>query len=208
MEVYGNKQTFNFEEVLRKNIVDSDYFRSIQAYQTWTEVIDEIYETVESVEPWLTGNARGPSTAFCCLFKLCSMKLSRREINDTLSHPDSPYIRAVGFLLLRYICNPKEIWSWVSSYVDDPEEFKPSPYGASITMGAFLRDLLLSQVGPTPTLGLALPVESWRGNLRWPALRILGASSAVAAVPWSVAPWPFLVCCGSARSLVGGGCRQ
>jgi len=73
------------------------------------------------------------------------MKLSRREINDTLSHPDSPYIRAVGFLLLRYICNPKEIWSWVSSYVDDPEEFKPSPYGASITMGAFLRDLLLSQ---------------------------------------------------------------
>mmetsp|Transcript_33784 Transcript_33784/g.95616 ORF Transcript_33784/g.95616 Transcript_33784/m.95616 type:complete len:380 (-) Transcript_33784:466-1605(-) len=145
MEIYGNKQTFNFEAVLRKNIVNSDYYRSITAYETWSEVIDEIYETVESVEPWLTGNARGPSTAFCCLHKLCTMELTRKNISDTLSHPDSPYIRAVGFLYLRYVCNPKQIWSWVQPFIDDPEEFKPSPYGDSITMGAFLRDLLLSQ---------------------------------------------------------------
>ena len=72
-----------------------DYYRSISTYETWSEVIDEIYESVESVEPWLTGNARGPSTAFCCLYKLCSMQLTRKNISDTLSHPDSPFIRAV-----------------------------------------------------------------------------------------------------------------
>jgi pre-mRNA-splicing factor 38B len=59
-------------------------------------VIDEIYESVTSVEPWLTGNARGPSTAFCCMYKLFTLNLSRREIGDTLSHPDSPFIRAVS----------------------------------------------------------------------------------------------------------------
>lgn len=72
-----------------------DYYRAIQSYTTWDEVIDEIYETVESVEPWLTGNARGPSTAFCCLHKLISLKLTGRQIRDTTSHRDSPYIRAV-----------------------------------------------------------------------------------------------------------------
>jgi hypothetical protein len=27
----------------------------------------------------------------------------------------------VGFLYLRYICNPNEIWQWVKDYVDDSE---------------------------------------------------------------------------------------
>ncbi|XP_075264537.1 uncharacterized protein LOC142356540 [Convolutriloba macropyga] len=145
MEIYGNKQTFNFEAVLHKNIVNSDYYRSISTYETWSEVIDEIYESVESVEPWLTGNARGPSTAFCCLYKLCSMQLTRKNISDTLSHPDSPFIRAVGFLYLRYVCDPKQIWSWVQQYIDDSEEFKPTPYGDTVTIGAYVRDLMLSQ---------------------------------------------------------------
>ena len=39
---------------------------------------------------------------------------------------DSPYIRCIGFLYLRYGCDPKEIWEWVSPYIDDPEEFAPS----------------------------------------------------------------------------------
>mmetsp|Transcript_41820 Transcript_41820/g.75105 ORF Transcript_41820/g.75105 Transcript_41820/m.75105 type:complete len:380 (-) Transcript_41820:27-1166(-) len=145
MQVHGSKESFNLEAVLRKNILDSEYYRSISTYETWAEVIDEIYESVTSVEPWLTGNARGPSTAFCCMYKLFTLNLSRREIGDTLSHPDSPFIRAVGFLYLRYICNPNEIWQWVKDYVDDSEEFEPSPYGQSVTMGAFVRDILLKQ---------------------------------------------------------------
>lgn len=39
---------------------------------------------------------------------------------------DSPYIRCMGFLYLRYGCDPKELWEWFSPYIDDPEEFAPS----------------------------------------------------------------------------------
>jgi pre-mRNA-splicing factor 38B len=36
-----------------------------------------------------------------------------------LKHPDSPYIRAVGFLYLRFVCEPKQLWSWLQPYVTD-----------------------------------------------------------------------------------------
>ena len=43
----------------------------------------------------MAGNARGPSTAFCLLFKFFTMKLTEKQIVDLLDHADSPYIRAV-----------------------------------------------------------------------------------------------------------------
>ena len=69
-----------------------------------------------------------------------------------LDHKDSPYIRALGFLYLRYVCNPKELWEWFRDYVKDEESFSPSPagHGKTITIGTFARDILLDQVGFLP----------------------------------------------------------
>lgn len=36
-----------------------------------------------------------------------------------LNSDDSPYIRAIGFLYLRYGCNPRNIWEWIQEFVDD-----------------------------------------------------------------------------------------
>ena len=73
MEQYGNQATYNVESVLRKNIVDSEYFRdTCGKLGTWSEVVDQIYYDVQSVEPWMSGNARGASTAFCLLYRSVS----------------------------------------------------------------------------------------------------------------------------------------
>ena len=73
MEQYGNQSTYNVESVLRKNIVDSEYFRdTCGKLGTWSEVVDQIYYDVQSVEPWMSGNARGASTAFCLLYRSVS----------------------------------------------------------------------------------------------------------------------------------------
>ena len=70
MEQYGNTTTYNVESVLRKNIVDSEYFRdTCMKLTTWEEVVDEIFYTVQDVEPWMSGNARGASSAFCLLYR-------------------------------------------------------------------------------------------------------------------------------------------
>ena len=41
------------------------------------------------------------STAFCCLFKLFTLKLTRKQLNGLLNHTDSPYIRGLGIMYVR-----------------------------------------------------------------------------------------------------------
>lgn len=53
--------------------------------------------SVDNVEPWMSGNARGPTTAFNLLYRLCQLRPTHGEIRMMLDHKDSPYIRAVGF---------------------------------------------------------------------------------------------------------------
>ena len=99
MEQHGNRSTYNIETVLRKNIVDSEYWRNTCAkLQTWEEVVDQIFYDVIHVEPWMSGNARGASSAFGLLYRLCQLQPSEEQVDALLTHEDSPYIRAVGRL--------------------------------------------------------------------------------------------------------------
>lgn len=96
MEIYGNPTSFNLENVLKQNIVAHDYYRNdCTRLTSWQAVVDEIYDAVDNVEPWLGGNARGPSTAFCLLHRLFTLRMSLEDITSTINHADSPYIRAV-----------------------------------------------------------------------------------------------------------------
>ncbi|KAI5083083.1 hypothetical protein GOP47_0002826 [Adiantum capillus-veneris] len=113
--------------------------------QTCGKPIDTLLEKVDHVEPWMTGNCRGPSTAFCLLYKFFTMKLTVKQMQGLLNHGDSPYIRAVGFLYLRYVGDPKTLWGWYEQYVKDDEEFAPGSNGKKTTMGVYIRDLLLDQ---------------------------------------------------------------
>ncbi|KAG8100730.1 hypothetical protein GUJ93_ZPchr0013g36979 [Zizania palustris] len=70
------------------------------------KVIDEIYNQVDHVKPWMTGNCRGPSSAFCLLYKFFTMKLT---------------IKQIGFLYMRYVVEPKTLWSWYEPYIKDDE---------------------------------------------------------------------------------------
>lgn len=133
------------ERVLCTNILSSDYFKELFSLKAYTEVVDEIYNQVDHVEPWMTGNCRGPSTAFCLLYKLFTMKFTVKQMQGLLNHGDSPYIRAIGFLYLRYVGDPKTLWGWFEQYVTDDEEFSPGSNGRMTTMGVFVRDLLLDQ---------------------------------------------------------------
>ena len=45
------------------------------------------------------------STAFCLLYKLFTLKLTRKQLNGLITHVDSPYIRALGFMFIRWVCD-------------------------------------------------------------------------------------------------------
>jgi hypothetical protein len=109
----------------------------------WDILVDEIYTQVTYLEPWVAGKGIGtPSTAFCLLYKLFTLRLSVKQIRVLLRHKDSPYIRALGFLYLRFGANPRELWSWFEPYLEDDEPIVLKYNSPPTTIGKFVRDLL------------------------------------------------------------------
>ena len=100
----------------------------------------------------------------------------------------------MGFLYLRYVGNPRNLWEWIQPYVRDTEvscpstcvpscsrtakhvradavscgaqEINPSPegYGKTVTVGEFVRDVFLEQVRPVHCLHVC---ARWHGPARW-----------------------------------------
>ena len=144
-----NGKSYNVEKVLRSNIVYSEYYRQLCKITDFMVLVDEIYNEVTHVEPWMSGNARGPSTAFCVLYRLFTLRadgLDDAQIRHLLNHGDSPYIRALGFLYLRYVCPHKELEKYFEPHFGDLEEIAPtSDENEKTTVGQFARDLICDQ---------------------------------------------------------------
>lgn len=116
-------------------------FVAVNLYElkTYHEVVDEIYYKVTHLEPWekgsrrtsgqtgMCGGVRGVgaggivSTAYCLLYKLFTLKLTRKQLNGLTTHVDSPYIRALGFMYIRYTQPPQNLLDWYEPYLDDTE---------------------------------------------------------------------------------------
>ncbi|KAJ3037976.1 hypothetical protein HDV00_001179 [Rhizophlyctis rosea] len=133
LETVGNADTMNLHNILYVNIIASPYFKALYEKKTYHEVVDEIYN-----------NGTHASTAFCLLYKLWTLKLTIKQIEGLINHTDSPYIRALGFMYLRYVCKPADLWDWFYDYIDDDEEIQieRGPKPRTISMGKLCRDLL------------------------------------------------------------------
>lgn len=59
-----------------------------------------------------------------------------------LDHVDSPYIRCIGFLYLRYAADPATIWSWYEPYLHDEESVQVRQGKADTTVGKYVQSLL------------------------------------------------------------------
>ena len=111
----------NLNTMLIENIRSHDYFKGLCEFPTFEEVVDQTYYDCTFVTPWVPGshksaraagmcsglrgvsNAGTPGTGYMLLFKLFTLQITKKQIRRLLTHPDSPYIRALGFLYLRYV---------------------------------------------------------------------------------------------------------
>mmetsp|Transcript_11189 Transcript_11189/g.14958 ORF Transcript_11189/g.14958 Transcript_11189/m.14958 type:complete len:404 (+) Transcript_11189:197-1408(+) len=107
-----------------------------------------------------SGATKMPSTAFCLLLRLLTLRCTEKQMNLMLHHVDSPYIRCVGFLYLRYACEPERIWEWFEPYLYDDEPVQVHATGTKpeTTIGAWVRSLL-TEMNYHDTLLPRLPVQ-------------------------------------------------
>ncbi len=88
-----------------------------------------------------------------------------------LDHVDSPYIRGIGFLYLRYAGQPTTVWEWIEPYLNDDEpitvaatssKYNKARQGQqpkSDTIGSFVRRLFSSERDFYGTMLPRLPIQ-------------------------------------------------
>lgn len=157
----GNTTNYNINNLLFNNIMENEYFRALYQLRTYHEVIDEIYRSVDHVEPWQTGTARLPSSAFCLLVKFMLMKLTLKQMKGLLNTTDCGNLRAIGLLYLRYTCPPADLWKWYEPFLEDPEEFSPgADQNVKMTIGEYCVKLLMDmQYYGTTLPRIPVPIE-------------------------------------------------
>ncbi|XP_059483808.1 pre-mRNA-splicing factor 38B isoform X6 [Neocloeon triangulifer] len=183
LPLWGNERTMNLNNLILTNIQASHYFKvNLYELKTYHEVVDEIYYKVSHLEPWekgsrktagqtgMCGGVRGVgaggivSTAYCLLYKLFTLKLTRKQLNGLLTHPDSPYIRGLGFMYIRYTQPPADLWDWYDEFLEDEEEFDVKAGGGQVmTIGNMLRHFL-SKLEWFSSLFPRIPVPIQRQN--------------------------------------------
>lgn len=161
LPMYGNSTNYNINNLLFNNIMENEYFRALYQLRTYHEVIDEVYRSVDHVEPWQTGTARLPSSAFCLLVKFMLMKLTLKQMKGLLNTSDCANVRALGLLYLRYTCPPADLWKWYEPFLEDSEEFTPgADKAAKMTIGEFCVKLLMDmQYYGTTLPRIPVPIE-------------------------------------------------
>eukprot|EP00092_Neocalanus_flemingeri_P058555 GFUD01069782.1.p1 GENE.GFUD01069782.1~~GFUD01069782.1.p1 ORF type:complete len:262 (+),score=58.43 GFUD01069782.1:53-787(+) len=164
LQFHGNERTMNLNPLILTNIQGSPYFKvELFGVKTFHEVVDEIYYKVDHLEPWATGSrktagrsqtgmcggVRGVSaggivsSAYCLLYKLYTLKLTKKQVMGLVNHCDSPYIRGLGFMFLRYTLPPGSLWDWFEPYLEDEEEIDVKAGGGkSMTIGEMCRLML------------------------------------------------------------------
>jgi pre-mRNA-splicing factor 38B len=142
LPLWGDDTSFHFNPLLLQNCIQSSYFQKCcESMNHWNAVIDAIYYDVKNIHVFQNGTQ--PSTSFCLLLRLLTLRMTLHQLNATLQHIDSPYIRAIGFLYLRYVGQPDQIYRLVEPYLQDCEELTVER--KSTTIGAFVRLLFQSR---------------------------------------------------------------
>jgi len=71
------------------------------------------------------------------------MKLNNIQVKELIEYKSNSIVRGIGFLYLRYSCDPFYLWSWFNRYILDDEEITPSKdNNFIISVGEYIEKLL------------------------------------------------------------------
>ncbi|KHN80035.1 putative ubiquitin carboxyl-terminal hydrolase ubh-4 [Toxocara canis] len=177
LPLWGNTQSMNLNALVLENIIQCTYYKNYLSDTTgFQQLTEEIYYNVKHLEPWergtrktqgmtgMCGGVRGVgaggvvSTAFCLLYKLFTIRLTRKQLVSMINNRDSPYIRGIGFMYIRFCQPPTDLWAWMEPYLEDEEQIDPRSGGGDLMTMAQVVKMMLTKLDWYGTLFPRIPV--------------------------------------------------
>jgi len=119
------------------------YFREeLPPIKTWEAFLEKTIKEVKECTPWVTGThtvttkkgmcrgTRGvgtqgrPTRMWMHLVKLYTLKPTERQLESLVESKQSPFLRVLGFLYIRYCVKREEVWEWLSPYIDEQQKIQ------------------------------------------------------------------------------------
>uniref|UniRef100_A0A8R1HQS8 Pre-mRNA-splicing factor 38 n=2 Tax=Caenorhabditis japonica TaxID=281687 RepID=A0A8R1HQS8_CAEJA len=162
LPIWGNQVTMNLNTLVLENIRESYYYKNnLIEIDSFQALVEQIFYQVKHLEPWekgtrrlqgmtgMCGGVRGVgaggvvSSAFCILYRLFNLRMTRKQLISMLNSRQSVYIRGIGFMYIRYTQPPSDLWYWLEPYLDDESEIDPrSGGGDCMTFGMMVRTMI------------------------------------------------------------------
>eukprot|EP00439_Symbiodinium_sp_Y106_P013030 s1755_g1.t3 len=100
LEIVSTK-TYGFSPLLQTHVVESAHFKALLSLESFDQMIEEMNQFADNIEPYMPNSNTTPSALFCCLYRLFTMGIDSRQLRRLMDNPDNAYIRCVGFLFVR-----------------------------------------------------------------------------------------------------------
>mmetsp|Transcript_121222 Transcript_121222/g.343021 ORF Transcript_121222/g.343021 Transcript_121222/m.343021 type:complete len:728 (-) Transcript_121222:143-2326(-) len=141
---FSKRAVFNCSPLLLEQILKSSYYRSLSGINLLDEFVQEIVQyCADTMDVYKS--TMEPSCFICCVYRLHTMSLQEEELRYITDNQDSPLVRCVGFLFMRYSVPPEELWERLEEFIlDDAKIFvRDGGKGLSTTIGEYIEGLLL-----------------------------------------------------------------
>lgn len=143
----ANRKTYGLPSTVQAHVLDSRYYETAMLSSgNLAEILEEARKYVKSVEPYMPDSVIMPSPFLCIVYRLFTLGLTGHQMKRLLDNTESPFIRCLGFVYLRFALHNEQLWGWLGEYVTDDEEFQTSATGGAwTTIGDFVEALLIKE---------------------------------------------------------------
>merc|ERR1719183_1386136 len=135
----ANKKTYGFPPLVQSHIIDCRYYEStLTQMVAFEDLVEEARQYVKTVEPYMQDSSTMPTAFLAIVYRFFTLGLDGRQVRKLIDRHDSPFVRCLGFVYLRFALHSEKLWAWLGDYVIDDEEFQPTGGGGYISVGDFV----------------------------------------------------------------------
>eukprot|EP00415_Alexandrium_ostenfeldii_P003672 UN3672 len=144
----STKRTFNCSPMLKEQVLKSSYYKSLVNITNMEDLVPEIQQyAADTMDVYRS--SMEPSCFMCCVYRLFTLAHTDEELRLVIDNPDSSLVRCVGFLFIRYVVPPEQLWEKFQEFLLDDARlvYRDNFAGKEVvtTIGEYIEGLLLKE---------------------------------------------------------------